>query len=138
MKQGKSYTSIWTVEKMLYAVNDVVLPFPVTFQQIGCFFLGLLLVMFLPVFEVFENALVRYFALLGMFAWFVTKKTFDGKKPFCFLKSVILYAVRRKRTFGEKQVQFLKCVEDGEILAVSGEEEEGVSDQISFKESGVS
>ena len=30
----KSYTDIWNVEKVLYAINDFQLPFPVTFTQI--------------------------------------------------------------------------------------------------------
>ena len=31
MKKIKSYTGIWNVEKVLYAINDFNLPFPVTF-----------------------------------------------------------------------------------------------------------
>ena len=34
MKKMKSYTGIWNVEKVLYAINDFNLPFPVTFTQI--------------------------------------------------------------------------------------------------------
>ena len=30
MKKIKSYTGIWNVEKVLYAINDFNLPFPVT------------------------------------------------------------------------------------------------------------
>ncbi len=36
MKKIKSYTGIWNVEKVLYAINDFNLPFPVTFTQITC------------------------------------------------------------------------------------------------------
>ena len=39
MKKIRSYTSIWNVEKVLYAINDVNLPFPVTFTQITWFVL---------------------------------------------------------------------------------------------------
>jgi hypothetical protein len=31
LKKIKSYTGIWNVEKVLYAINDFNLPFPVTF-----------------------------------------------------------------------------------------------------------
>ena len=34
MKQVKSYTSIWNVEKVIHAVGDVNLPFPATITQI--------------------------------------------------------------------------------------------------------
>lgn len=37
MKKIRSYTSIWSVEKVLYAINDVNLPFPVTFTQMTWF-----------------------------------------------------------------------------------------------------
>ena len=38
LKKIKSYTGIWNVEKVLYAINDFNLPFPVTFTQILCLF----------------------------------------------------------------------------------------------------
>ena len=31
--------------------------------------------------------------------WFMSQKTFDGKKPYCFLKSQITYALRPKITY---------------------------------------
>ncbi|MCE0643151.1 conjugal transfer protein, partial [Clostridioides difficile] len=34
MKKIKSYTGIWNVEKVLYAINDFNLPFPVTFTPV--------------------------------------------------------------------------------------------------------
>ncbi|NCB80779.1 MAG: hypothetical protein EOM41_12890, partial [Bacilli bacterium] len=33
MKKIRSYTSIWSVEKVLYSINDFRLPFPITFTQ---------------------------------------------------------------------------------------------------------
>ncbi|MCB7450001.1 TcpE family conjugal transfer membrane protein, partial [Enterococcus gallinarum] len=42
MKKIKSYTSIWAVEKVIYAINDFQLPFPVTFNQMAWFVLSLL------------------------------------------------------------------------------------------------
>ena len=35
MKKIKSYTGIWNVEKVLYAINDFNLPFPVTFTPVS-------------------------------------------------------------------------------------------------------
>lgn len=37
MKQVKSYTSIWNVEKVIHAIGDINLLFPVTITQIGYF-----------------------------------------------------------------------------------------------------
>ena len=42
LKKIKSYTGIWNVEKVLYAINDFNLPFPVTFTQITWFVICLL------------------------------------------------------------------------------------------------
>lgn len=36
MKKIRSYTSIWSVEKVLYSINDFRLPFPITFTQMTC------------------------------------------------------------------------------------------------------
>lgn len=52
MKKIKSYTSIWAVEKVIYAINDFQLPFPVTFNQMAWFVLSL---MFVIVFGLFVN-----------------------------------------------------------------------------------
>ena len=35
MKKIKSYTSIWSVEKVIYAINDFQLPFPPHAQSNG-------------------------------------------------------------------------------------------------------
>ena len=35
MKKIRSYTSIWSVEKTLYSINDFKLPFPITFHTDG-------------------------------------------------------------------------------------------------------
>ncbi|HEW3794823.1 TPA: conjugal transfer protein, partial [Streptococcus pneumoniae] len=37
MKKIRSYTSIWSVEKVLYSINDFRLPFPITFTQMTWF-----------------------------------------------------------------------------------------------------
>ena len=75
MKKIKSYTSIWSVEKVIYAINDFQLPFPLTFSQM---------------------------------AWFVSQKTFDGKKPFGFLKSCVSFLLRPKVTYAGKAVRLKK------------------------------
>jgi len=37
MMKIRSYSSIWSVEGILYAVGNVNLPFPMTFSQVGWF-----------------------------------------------------------------------------------------------------
>ena len=43
MAKIKSYTTIWNVEKVLYAINDLNLPIPITYTQIKFFVLTLAL-----------------------------------------------------------------------------------------------
>lgn len=82
MKKLKSYTGIWNVEKVLYAISDFNLPFPVALT------------------------------------WFMSQKTFDGKKPYSFIKSEICYAVRPKVTYAGKAVKLEKETLKEAITAV--------------------
>ncbi|WP_262386221.1 conjugal transfer protein [Enterococcus faecium] len=47
MKKIRSYTSIWSVEKVLYSINDFRLPFPITFTQMTWFVVSLFAVIML-------------------------------------------------------------------------------------------
>lgn len=124
MKKLKSYTSIWSVEKVIYAINDFKLPFPVTFSQIAWFVISLLTVMLLgevPPFSLIEGALLKYVGIPAGLTWFMSQKTFDGKKPFSFLKSIIAYFVRPKTTYAGKVVKLEKEKMNQEITIVRSE-----------------
>ena len=94
MKKIRSYTSIWSVEKVLYSINDFKLPFPITFTQMAWFVVSVFAVMLL------------------------CQKTFDGKKPYGFLKSVLAYLVRPKLTYAGKPVKLEKEYPAQPITAV--------------------
>ena len=47
MKKIRSYTSIWSVEKVLYSINDFKLPFPITFTQMAWFVVSVFAVILL-------------------------------------------------------------------------------------------
>ena len=82
MKKIRSYTSIWNVEKILYAINDVNLPFPVTFTQITWFVLTeFIIILFadVPPLSMIEGAFLKYFGIPVALTWFMSQKTFDGK-----------------------------------------------------------
>ena len=89
MKKIKSYTGIWNVEKVLYAINDFTLPFPVTFTQITWFVItefAVILLGDLPPLSLIEGAFLKYFGIPVALTWFMSQKTFDGRKPYSFLK----------------------------------------------------
>ena len=111
MKKIKSYTNIWSVEKVIYAINDFQLPFPVTFSQMAWFVLSLFEVILfgqLPPFNMIDGAFLKYFGIPLAFTWFVSQKTFDGKKPFGFLKSCVSFLLRPKVTCAGKAIRLKK------------------------------
>ncbi|HDB3785806.1 TPA: conjugal transfer protein, partial [Staphylococcus aureus] len=55
------------------------------------------------------------------FTWFMSTKTFDGKKPYGFLKSVIAYALRPKLTYAGKKVTLGRNQPQEAITAVRSE-----------------
>ena len=96
MKKIKSYTGIWNVEKVLYAINDFTLPFPVTFTQITWFVItefAVILLGDLPPLSFIEGAFLKYFGIPVALTWFMSQKTFDGKKPYSFLKSQVTFVI---------------------------------------------
>ena len=103
MKKIKSYTSIWSVEKVIYAINDFQLPFPLTFSQMAWFVVSLFGE--LPPFNMIDGAFLKYFGIPVAFTWFVSQKTFDGKKPFGFLKSCVSFFLRPKVTYAGKAIK---------------------------------
>lgn len=130
MKKLKSYTRIWSVEKVIYAINDFRLPFPVTFNQMSWFVFSLLLVMLLgnlPPLSLISGALLKYVGIPVGLTWFMSQKTFDGKKPYSFLKSVITYFFRPKLTYAGKPIK-LQQVKMKENITVVRSELHALSD----------
>ena len=108
MKKIKSYTSIWNVEKVIYAINDLKLPFPVSFNQMAWFVLTLFIVIVLgnlPPLSLINGALLKYLGIPVGIAWFMSQKSFDGKKPIGFIKSIYRYFTSPKITFNQKKVE---------------------------------
>lgn len=125
MKRIKSYTSIWNVEKVLYSLNDIQLPFPITYTQIAWLVASLMTVILcseLPPLCFIESAVLRYVGIPVGITWFMSQKAFDGKKPYGFLKSAVAYFLRPKRTYAGKKVTFRKAKVNEYITIVRSEE----------------
>lgn len=108
MKKIKSYTSIWNVEKVIYAINDLQLPFPITFTQMTWFVVSILFVILfshMPPLYFIDGAFLKYLGLPVATTWFMSQKTFDGKKPYGFLKSILSYFFRSKLTYAYKPIK---------------------------------
>lgn len=108
MKEIKSYTSIWNVEKVIYSLMSYNLPIPLTFTQIA-WFMGVLFINIvlkdLPPLSLIDNVLLKYAVLPAGITWFMSQKTFDGKKPYSFFRSVVSYLIRPKNTYAGKPVK---------------------------------
>lgn len=105
MKKIRSYSSIWSVEKVIYAINDMRLPL-----------------------SMIDGALLKYFGIPVGVTWFMSQKTWDGKKPFSFVKSYTAYLLRPKQTFAGKAVKFRKEKTGQPITAVRSVIIDAVSD----------
>ena len=124
MKKVKSYTGIWNVEKVLYSINDFNLPFPITFSQMAWFVLTeFVIILFadLPPLNMIEGAFLKYFVIPVALTWFMSQKTFDGKKPYSYLKSMTAYALRPKVTYAGKAVKLHSQKFNETITAVRSE-----------------
>lgn len=114
----KTYTNIWRIEGVLYSLYDIKLPVPITYTQIGYLVLSFLfIVMFSDTFplSIINNPLLKYLVIPIGFTWFMSKKTFDGKKPYKFIVSFIKYHFRNKLTTKSREINLRNIVVDCEI-----------------------
>ena len=94
---------------------------PVTFTQITWFVITeFIIILFgdIPPLSMIEGAFLEYFGIPVALTWFMSQKTFDGKKPYSFLKSQITYAIRPKITYAGKAVKLHKQILNETITAV--------------------
>ena len=123
MKKLRSYSSVWKVEQVIYSFGDAKLPTPVTVTQLLWLAAsGVMVFTFrkVPPLAFVHNPLILCGIPFGV-TWFMSKKTFDGKKPYSFMRSVIAYAIRPKVTFAGKPVRLQKRRENAEITMVRSE-----------------
>lgn len=131
MKKLRSYSSIWKVEQVIHSFGDAKLPIPMTVTQIIWFIsmeLAVVMLKNVPPLSFTDNPLFLYGCIPTGVTWFMSKKTFDGKKPYSFVCSVIAYALRPKVTFAGKSVRLKKHRENADITVVRSEIIRAVSD----------
>ena len=123
MKKLRSYSSVWKVEQVIYSFGDAKLPTPVTVTQLLWLAAsGVMVFTFrkVPPLAFVHNPLILCCIPFGV-TWFMSKKTFDGKKPYSCMRSVIADAIRPKVTFAGKPVRLQKRRENAEITMVRSE-----------------
>lgn len=95
MRILRVYNKVFRIEKTVYSIQGMSLPFPVSYRQMAFFVgtLGLMILLnILPGTRwIFQNVpilnayLVRFVGIPAFSAWFFTQKTLDGKAPHRFL-----------------------------------------------------
>ncbi|SRR6476620_4846968 len=94
-KPVKVYTPLMRYDKILFAIQDLELPFPVTYRQIGFFFgtlLFMILFVHLPGLGFLESSwLINYVAIPIAATWFFTKFKLDGKAPLRYIHDYIRF-----------------------------------------------
>jgi len=116
MRRIRSFTGIWRVQKILYAVGDKSLPVPLPFAWIAWYVITLVVML---MFGGFLSGLWRYGVIPAGVATVMGRLTFEGKRPDRFLRSVITHTLGTKLTFAGKRVTPRREKADIRITAVN-------------------
>ncbi len=81
-----------------------------------------------PPLSLIDGALLKYLGIPVALTWFMSQKTFDGKKPYGFLKSIITYWLRAKITYAGKTVKLQTQKLNEAITITRSELYYGISD----------
>lgn len=95
----RTYRQVWRLERVIYQIERVRLPFPVTFRQVGIFVFTLLVMVPLARLPGLRSlpGLVTYGLIPALAAWYLTSQTLDGKPPHRWLLSMAAYSLGPKR-----------------------------------------
>jgi hypothetical protein len=103
-----TYRQIWNQDRVIYQIERVRLPFPVTSRQAGIFAAAaaaMALLSRVPALGAISPVLL-YLVVPGAATWFLTQQRLDGKPPLRWLACVLRYA------FSPKRLNRLKPVPD--------------------------
>lgn len=94
-----TYRQIWNQDRVIYQIERVRLPFPVSFRQAGVFVAAVAAMALLSRVPALgaTSPLLRYLVLPGLATWFFTQQRLDGKPPLRWLASMLRYLLSPKR-----------------------------------------
>lgn len=95
----RTYRQVWTQERVIYQIERVRLPFPVSFRQAGVFGATLLAMALLSQIPPIAGlpGLARYLLIPGAVTWFLTRQRLDGKPPLAWALTMLRYLLASKR-----------------------------------------
>lgn len=113
--EAKTYTNIWNQDKKLYSIYELELPTPVSFRQIGLFFIGALLwaplmyVLHVPISN--AGGFILWVAPPFVLAWIGNRPIFEDKTLFQWLFGFIGFF------FEPKAIMDGRAVSKDELMA---------------------
>ncbi|EGO8197139.1 conjugal transfer protein [Enterococcus faecalis] len=101
MQQIKNWSKIWKIERVFYKIsNEISLPRPITQT-----FLTWFIILFVCSLKMngifpfmFSSALVNHLGIPFGIAFLLNRRTFQGKKPYNYLLTLLFFLIRSKRT----------------------------------------
>ncbi|HYG59332.1 MAG TPA: TcpE family conjugal transfer membrane protein [Symbiobacteriaceae bacterium] len=98
----RTYSQVWRLERMIYRIERVPLPVPVTFGQVGVFVAATAAMAALsrlaPVAAL--SPAIRYLLIPGLITWFLTRQSLDGRPPHLWLLTMAAYLFSPRRLGG--------------------------------------
>ncbi|EPI01473.1 hypothetical protein D920_00509 [Enterococcus faecalis 13-SD-W-01] len=101
MQTIKNWSKIWNIERVFYKIsNEISLPRPITQTFLTWFIIGFILSLKMKgIFPfIFSSPAVNHLGIPFGVAFLLNKRTFQGKKPYNYLLSIVLFWIRPKRT----------------------------------------
>ena len=95
----RTYRKVWRMDRLIYQIERVRLPFPISFRQMGVFAgtaAAVALLSYLPPVAAVPP-LARYLLVPAAAAWYLTRQTLDGKPPHLWLRSLLRFWLSPKR-----------------------------------------
>lgn len=108
MLEARTYTNIWNQDKKLYSIYEWQLPTPVSFRQLGLFFLGALIwcpiawIIGIPVTS--SIGFILWFGPPIALAIFGNKPIYEDKTLFQWISGLLGYATEPKRIMDGRPV----------------------------------
>lgn len=94
----RSYNKVWKIENRIYAIQNIILPVPVSPREVGYFFLVagsvFLLGLFVPV-VLHIPSVIRFLVIPIATTQFFLKKKLDGKMPPKYFISWVRYCLTK-------------------------------------------
>lgn len=96
----RSYNKVWKIENRIYAIQNIVLPVPVSPREVLYFFIiafiMLVLSFLIPPFKIIPSVL-RFIAIPFGTSQFLLKKKLDGKMPHKYMVSWVNYMLTKEQ-----------------------------------------